>query len=162
MRVLRQCKVQRAEVMSVTIQRENKGCYSASKLSDVWSYAVNHHVSLSLTNRKFSVHLHALYSPHCTKDVYTPQASTPWSVDSSRVSCRSGRMNDPDVLRKVHIILNFNIRNSITIDNRTQCSFYISDLEWPSFKITKNWHKVTGHCMFLNYSNLSNSYRLST
>jgi hypothetical protein len=35
---------------------------------------MNHYVTLAMTNRKSSVHLHALYSPpHCTKDVYTPQ-----------------------------------------------------------------------------------------
>jgi hypothetical protein len=32
------------------------------KLSDIFSWPMNH-VSLSLTNRKYSVHLHALYSP---------------------------------------------------------------------------------------------------
>jgi hypothetical protein len=39
---------------------------------------MNHYVSLSLTNRKSSVHLLALDSPppHWTKDVYTPQVST--------------------------------------------------------------------------------------
>jgi hypothetical protein len=38
---------------------------------------MNNYVSLSLTNSKSSVHLHALYSTvlHCTKDVYTPQGS---------------------------------------------------------------------------------------
>jgi hypothetical protein len=45
------------------------------KLSHVFSYAMNHYISLSLANRKSSVHLHALYPPHCTKDVYTPQGS---------------------------------------------------------------------------------------
>jgi hypothetical protein len=39
---------------------------------------MNHYVTLALTNRKSCVHLHALYSPpHCTKDVYTPQGSSP-------------------------------------------------------------------------------------
>jgi hypothetical protein len=55
------------------------------KLPDVCSYAVNHYVSLSLTSRKSSVHLHAVYSLYCTKDVYTPQGSTRdlWTVGSS-------------------------------------------------------------------------------
>jgi hypothetical protein len=53
------------------------------KLPDVCNYDVHYYVSLSLTNRKSSVHLHALYSPpHCTKDVYTPQGPTRdlWTV----------------------------------------------------------------------------------
>jgi hypothetical protein len=33
------------------------------KQPGVCSYSVNHYVSLSVTNRKYSVHLHALYSP---------------------------------------------------------------------------------------------------
>jgi hypothetical protein len=71
MRVLRQCTVTQVEVMLVILQRENirpskKEMYKAvtmlSKLPDVCSYAMNYYVSLSLTNRKSSFHLHALYS----------------------------------------------------------------------------------------------------
>jgi hypothetical protein len=70
--------------MFVTIQRENispskkemNNAVTMLKLPDVYSLAMNHYVFLSLANRKSSVHLHALYSSHCTKDVYTPQGST--------------------------------------------------------------------------------------
>jgi hypothetical protein len=34
---------------------------------------MNHYVSLSLTNRKCSVHLHALYSPRTTLRTFTPR-----------------------------------------------------------------------------------------
>jgi hypothetical protein len=60
--------------MFVTIQREyirplkkemNKAV-TMLKMPDVCSWAMNHYVSLSLTNKKSSVHLHALYSP-CTE-----------------------------------------------------------------------------------------------
>jgi hypothetical protein len=71
MRVLRQLNVPRAEVMFVTIQRENirpsnkeiNKAVRMLKLPDVCSWAINHYVSLSPTNRKSSVYLHALYSP---------------------------------------------------------------------------------------------------
>jgi hypothetical protein len=65
-----------------TIQRENirpskKEMNNAvtiqSKLPDVCSYAKNQYVSLSLTNRKSSVHLHALYSPRITLRTFTPR-----------------------------------------------------------------------------------------
>jgi hypothetical protein len=74
-----------SEVMFVTIQRENirpskkemneavKMLIIKIKLPDVSSYAVNHYVFLSLTNRKSSVHLHALY-PRCTAlTTFTPR-----------------------------------------------------------------------------------------
>jgi hypothetical protein len=72
MRVLRQCTVPRAEVMFITIQREhirlsqkemNNAVVTMLKLPDVCSSAMNHYVSLSLTNRASFVHLYALYSP---------------------------------------------------------------------------------------------------
>jgi hypothetical protein len=43
------------------------------KLPDVCSWAINHCVSLSLTNRKFFVHLHALYSPRTALRTFTPR-----------------------------------------------------------------------------------------
>jgi hypothetical protein len=43
------------------------------KLPDVCSYSMNHCVSLSLTNRKSSVHLHALYSPHTALRTLSPR-----------------------------------------------------------------------------------------
>jgi hypothetical protein len=67
----KECKVPRAEIMFVTIQRENirpskkemnKAVTMQSKLPGVCSWAMNQYVFLSLTNRKSSVHLHALYS----------------------------------------------------------------------------------------------------
>jgi hypothetical protein len=78
MRVLRQCTVPRA-VMFVTTQRENihpskkemNKLFTMLKLSDVCSQAMNHYVSLSLTNRKSSVHLHALYSPRTAVRTFT-------------------------------------------------------------------------------------------
>jgi hypothetical protein len=85
MRVLRQCKVPRAEIMFVTIQRENSSpskkefnsdlrAYSPkSKLPDVCSLVMTHYVSLSLTNRKSSVHLHAMYSPRTALRTFTPR-----------------------------------------------------------------------------------------
>jgi hypothetical protein len=52
-----------SNVKTFALKEKNKqGCYNAFKLPDVCSKAMNH-VSLSLTSRKFSVHLHALYSP---------------------------------------------------------------------------------------------------
>jgi hypothetical protein len=62
------------------------------KLPVVYSYAMDHYVCLSLTNRKSSVHLRALYSPplpRYSKDVHTPQVSTRdlwtvlWSTEST-------------------------------------------------------------------------------
>jgi hypothetical protein len=41
------------------------------KLPDVFSYVMNHYVSLSLTNRKSSVHLHSLYSPRTALRTFT-------------------------------------------------------------------------------------------
>jgi hypothetical protein len=43
------------------------------KLPDVCSYTMNHYVSLSLTNSKSSVHLHALYSPRTALRTFTPR-----------------------------------------------------------------------------------------
>jgi hypothetical protein len=83
MRLLRQCTVPWAEVMFVSIQRENirhpnkKWTRLLQYLnSPMFAVMLWITVSLSLANRKSSVHLHALYPPHCTKDVYTPQGST--------------------------------------------------------------------------------------
>jgi hypothetical protein len=81
MRVLWQCTVPRAQVMFVTVQRGNirpskremNKAVTVLKLSDVCSLAVNHHVSLSLTNRKCSVQLHALYSPRIALRTFTPR-----------------------------------------------------------------------------------------
>jgi hypothetical protein len=61
-RALRQCTVPTADVMFVTIQRENilpskkktNKAVTMLKLPDDYSYAMNHYVSLSLTNRKSS------------------------------------------------------------------------------------------------------------
>jgi muramidase (phage lysozyme) len=66
--------------MFVTIQHEkinptkkemNKAV-TMLKLPDVCSYAANRYVFLSLTNRKSSVHLHALYSPRTALRTFTP------------------------------------------------------------------------------------------
>jgi hypothetical protein len=69
-----------ASGMFVTIQCENihpsketKRAITMLKLSDVCSQAINHYVSLSLTNRKSSVHLHALYSPRTALGAFTPR-----------------------------------------------------------------------------------------
>jgi hypothetical protein len=53
-----------------------------SKLPDVYSYAMNHYVCLSLTNRKSSIHLLAFYSPRTALRTYIPQVSTRdlWTV----------------------------------------------------------------------------------
>jgi hypothetical protein len=68
--------------MFVTIQRENispskkemNNAVTMLKLPDVYSLAMNHYVFLSLANRKFSVHLHALYSPPSTAlRTFTPR-----------------------------------------------------------------------------------------
>jgi hypothetical protein len=42
------------------------------KLPDVCSWAMNHYVCLSLTNRKSFVHLRALYSPRTALRTFTP------------------------------------------------------------------------------------------
>jgi hypothetical protein len=42
-------------------------------MPDVYSYAINLYVSLSLTNRKSSVHLDALYSPRTALRTFTPR-----------------------------------------------------------------------------------------
>jgi hypothetical protein len=42
-----------------------------NKLSDVCSFAMNHYIFLSLTNKKSSVHLHALYSPRTALRTFT-------------------------------------------------------------------------------------------
>jgi hypothetical protein len=81
MRVLRQRTVPRTAVMFVTIQRENirpskikmNKAVTMLKLPDVCSYAMNHYVSLSLTNMKSSVHLHALYSPRTVLRTFSPR-----------------------------------------------------------------------------------------
>jgi hypothetical protein len=79
--VLRQCTVPRAEVVFVTIQRENihpskKEMNKADtmlKLPDVCSHVMNHYVSLSPTNRKSAVNLHALNFPHTALKTFTPR-----------------------------------------------------------------------------------------
>jgi hypothetical protein len=43
------------------------------KLPDVCSYVMNYYVTLSLTNRKSSVRLHALYSPLTALRTFTPR-----------------------------------------------------------------------------------------
>jgi hypothetical protein len=43
------------------------------KLPNVCSYAMNHYVALSLTNRKSSVHLHALYFPRTALRTFKPR-----------------------------------------------------------------------------------------
>jgi hypothetical protein len=66
--------------MFVTVQRENirpsekdiNKAVTKSKLPDVCSLAMNHYVSLSLTNRESSVHLKALYSPRTAQRTFTP------------------------------------------------------------------------------------------
>jgi hypothetical protein len=81
MRVLRQCKVRRAEVMFVTIQHQNTGLSKKEmnklvtilKLPYVCSQAMNHYISLSLTNSKSSVHLYALFSPCNALRTFTPR-----------------------------------------------------------------------------------------
>jgi hypothetical protein len=81
MRVLRQCTVPQAEVTFVNTQRENihsskkeiNKIVTMPKLPDVYSYAVNQHVTLSLTNRKSSVHLHSLYSPRTAVRTFAPR-----------------------------------------------------------------------------------------
>jgi hypothetical protein len=70
--------------MFVTIQRENirlskkeiNKAVILIKLTDLCSYAMNHYASLSLINRKYSVHLHALYSPATALRTFAPQRST--------------------------------------------------------------------------------------
>jgi hypothetical protein len=65
--------------MFVTIQRESirpskkerNKAVTMLKLPDVCSLAMNHYVSLSLTNSKSSVHLHALYSPRTAVRTFT-------------------------------------------------------------------------------------------
>jgi hypothetical protein len=42
---------------------------------------MNHYVSLSLTNRKTSVHLHALFSPRTALGQLHPTGISSWSVD---------------------------------------------------------------------------------
>jgi hypothetical protein len=67
--------------MLVTIQRENirpskkemNKAVIMLKLPDVCSYAMNHYVSLSLTNRKSPAHLHALYSTRTALRMFTPR-----------------------------------------------------------------------------------------
>jgi hypothetical protein len=72
------------------------GCY---KLPDVCSYAMDHYVSLSLTNRKPSFHLHVLYFPRTALWTFTPsrdlmvvcgQSSTPY--ETTCLSTNSSRM----------------------------------------------------------------------
>jgi hypothetical protein len=75
MRVLRQCKAPRAEIKSVTIQRENfrplKKEMNKAWTCPMFAVSMNHYVSLSLTSRKSSVHLHTLYSPHTALRTFT-------------------------------------------------------------------------------------------
>jgi hypothetical protein len=54
-------------------KRNEQGCYNASKLLDVSSRAVTHHVFLSLTTRKSSVHLYVLYFPCTALRTFTPR-----------------------------------------------------------------------------------------
>jgi hypothetical protein len=83
-----------------------------SKLPDVCSWAVNQYVSLSLTNSKSSVHLHAcsVLPPHCGKDVYTTQGSTCdlWTVTAATLGLHLQliAVSDPfrPKLRHYHLI----------------------------------------------------------
>jgi hypothetical protein len=66
--------------MFVTIQRENtrpskkeiNKAVRMLKLPNIYSYIMNHYVFLSLTNRKSSVHLLALYTPRTALRTVTP------------------------------------------------------------------------------------------
>jgi hypothetical protein len=77
--------------MFVTIQRENihpskkemNKAVTMIKLPDVCSWAVNHFVPLSLTSRKSSVHLRALYSPRTALRTFTPRRDL-WTVFRAR------------------------------------------------------------------------------
>jgi hypothetical protein len=64
-------------------ERKNKAV-TMLKLPDVCNWAMNHYISLSLTSRKSSVHLHALYSPHTALRTFTPHRWTCdlWTVHS--------------------------------------------------------------------------------
>jgi hypothetical protein len=78
--------------MFVTIQRENirtskkelNKAVTMLKLPNVCSKDINHYVSLSLTNMKSSVHLHALYSHRTTLRTFTARRSRGlWTVTVS-------------------------------------------------------------------------------
>jgi hypothetical protein len=55
------------------VKKEMNKAVTMLTLSDACSYAINHYISLSLINRKSSVHLHALYSPRIALRTLTPQ-----------------------------------------------------------------------------------------
>jgi hypothetical protein len=67
---------------------------------------MNLYISFSLTNRKSSVHLHALYPPSGTKDVYTQQRSARdlWTVGVKTVVylvCYSAAPSALDIIPEV-------------------------------------------------------------
>jgi hypothetical protein len=69
-------------------ERNEQGCHNAWTARCL-QLGCDHHVSLLLTTRMPSVHLHALYSlPHWNKYVYTQQGSTRdlWTVRTSETS----------------------------------------------------------------------------
>jgi hypothetical protein len=84
MRVLRQCTVQRAEVMFVTIQRENirpskKEVNKAVTMLKLTMFAVRLWIIASpyrWPTGRFPSTCMLCTPPYCTKDVYTPQGST--------------------------------------------------------------------------------------
>jgi hypothetical protein len=97
MRVLRQCKVPRAEVMFVTIKRKN---IRPSKKK--WTMLLQclscpmFAVRLWITTSRYRWSIWSLrpsaccvLPPHCTKDVYTPQGSSRylWTVLPSSWDC---------------------------------------------------------------------------
>jgi len=59
-------------------------------------------------------------------------------------------MNDPDVLRQFHVVLNFKYpRSSVTVENWTWVPMTLLTGSGLRNKTLKNWHTFTGHCVLL-------------
>jgi hypothetical protein len=124
MRVLRRCTVPWAEVLFVTIQRENI-CPSRKEMNKAVTMLLNcpmFAVRLWITKSPYRWPIGSLLStcmlctpPHCTKDVYTPQGSTRdvWTVP---------------YFVNIHFNIVFQVASSFHVIRRKSC------IHWPALQ----------------------------
>jgi hypothetical protein len=124
MRVLRQCKVPRVEVMFVTVQRENirpskKEMNKVVTMLPNWlMFSVTLWITTSLiADQKgvFRPPVCFVLPPHCTKDVYTPQGST------RDLSALSASQKGPCSMKLLVVYL------TTLTSSRLCCTFYTTE-----------------------------------
>jgi hypothetical protein len=131
MQVLRQCKVPRAEVMFVTIQRESIRS-SKKEMNKAWTcpiFAVRLWITTSphrwpIGSFQSTCMLCTPPPPHCTKDVLHPAGMNSWSVQSRYLSFPEG------------IVLTVHLLNGLKWFSvfQKQRQRYANKLIWPEIK----------------------------